>query len=222
MFDSRIDQLVFDFNCRPLGYVDPSWLEPQERVAATLLSGSESAQAVGLINERLLGRLGLADAPAFDFMQVGKRLMLVDASVFQTAAFWLGIDAISHLLRQWIDPPRRLVLRDALSNDGMVFFSRHILPHPQVARFSFASQLVADCSSQHLQALARRCGAALLLSACGSLGDVGVRRAALKLPRQAVRLNRCKPMSPLRAQRVIDFAVHRYIGHKEPSWHWLF
>lgn len=222
MFDARMDQLVYDFNCRPLSYVHESWLDESDRGVLARLRHSDDAQARNHLNLWLLRRFGLAGEHEFDFSARARRLLLLEPAVFEALARWVGLAGLAHVLRHWVDRERRGTLRAALGDEGFEFFLRQLLPWPAVTRIARADKLLEGAAAERLVDVAERLGATMLLSACGGADGAVARRAALKLRRCAVRARRGSAMAPARAERVVSFAVECVLRHREPTWQWLF
>jgi hypothetical protein len=223
MFEARVDQLAYDFNCRPLGYVHESWIvDDLARRAVAGLRASPDAQARSLANRWLLARFGLDAAHDFDFTDGAKRLLLIDAQSLRELSLWLGLLGVIHVVRRWVDRERRNVLQQALGVAGHAFLLERVLRWSPVLRLSVSDGALRLRDAAQLQALACRLGAAQLLSACGTLDHPAVRRAQLKLPRTIAAMRLRAPMRPERAQSVTTFAVDCVVRHRMPAWHWLF
>lgn len=222
MLDARIDQLVYDFNCRPAGYVHETWLDVPERGVLARLRDADDAQTRARLNFWLLRRFALADQHEFDFSAPSRRLLLLEPPLLQALARWLGLAGMAHVLRQWVDRERRATLRAALGDDGFEFFLRKVLPWPAVARVAHADKLLAGVEAQRLLDVAERLGATMLLSLGGPAQGPVARRAALKLGRAVVRARGGGTLSAQRAERVVSFSLECVLRHREPTWHWLF
>jgi hypothetical protein len=225
MFDARVDQLVYDFNCRPLGYVHTSWLDPAEARFFERLRGSADAQARAAANGALMQRLGLGSSSSdfdFDFAEPAKRLLLLDPAALQRFVFWLGLVGLAHELRTWVERERREVLAQAMGEEHLDFYLRHLLRWPVVQRLAWPTAALRACDATALRGVAERSGTTLLLAAAGAAQMPAVRRGRLKLPRPAGRAHRRAPMTPERAQRIVGFALGCVLREKEPAWHWLF
>jgi hypothetical protein len=227
MFEARIDQLVFDFNCRPSAYVHGGWIDETYRPLIERLACSGDAQARALADRWLLQHLDLAGAHDFDFTLPGKRLLLLDAAVLADIARLLGLASLMHMLRGWITRRQRARLAEALGEDTARFVFTHLLRWQRVAhRVLDLSQRVRyehdRCNDTHWLADAERFGARLLLLACDAPHGSAVRRARFKLPPDTAGPIRQRALSPARRHAVLEFAIGCAVKERHPAWHWLF
>lgn len=239
MFAADIDQCVYDFNCRPLGYVDPSWLEERTRPVVARLGNSGDAQARALASSWLLRQFVFsADTPAdavvgaqedaaqhfdFDFTDAGKRILLLDPPALNDVALLLGLSSLAHSLRKCVLRSQQLQLRDALGEPLFVFFTEQILAREPVARLVLDSQRRARLFSEgSLLHTCVRFGAALLLLSCDAPGSASTGRARLKFARAVGNVQRTRPVPEPRRDAVVEFSIDCAIRERHPQWHWLF
>jgi hypothetical protein len=223
MFKAQVDQLVYDFNCQPIGYVDVSWLDDSERAPIARLAASADPQARALASCWLLERFGLHGAYDFEFTLPSKRLLLLDAAALSELSLFLGLSALGHRLRTWVLGSQQVHLRDAVGENAFAFYVDRVLPHPPVARWLLGrEQAMRQLEGPVLLQSVMRIGALLLLMGADAPGTPALRRAQLKLPRPAADVNRVKPMSPQRQRAVLEFCVGCVIRERYTSWHWLF
>jgi YOP proteins translocation protein K (YscK) len=226
MFAASVDQRVFDFNCRPLDYIDPSWLDAHERPVVQRLAASDDAQARSLASGWLLDRFDLAHSHDFDFTYPAKRLLLLDAAALRDISLLLGLAALSHWLRTWVTRAEQQRLQGALGEPLFEFYMSHVLRWPPVARLVLSGErrralLEGGTGTAPLQASARL-GATLLLLSCDAPGNPSLRRGQLKFSRELGRVERTRPLPEARQQAVVEFCVACVIRERHPSWHWLF
>jgi YOP proteins translocation protein K (YscK) len=222
MFEARVDQLTYEFNCRPLDYVDVSWLDVASGAAVERLRCSPDAQARGVANHWLAQRLKLGAVFDFDFTQPARRLLLLPPKVLGELVFWTGVWSMSHVLRGWVCRERRAVLRQALGDEAAQFHVEHVLRWPAGVRLPMQREALLATPAADLRAALQRVGCVLLLASASS-GDHGAwLRAALKLPRTTAHLRRPLRVCDDSARRVAEFAVGCVIRRREPAWHWLF
>jgi hypothetical protein len=248
VFAADIDQCVYDFNCRPLGYVDPSWLEVHTRPVMARLRASGDAQARALASGWLLRHLVFAEdklaGPGsattqggvqdgthndatrhfdFDFSGAAKRVLLLDAPALNDVALLLGLSSLAHGLRKCVLRSQQLQLRDLLGEPLFVFFTEHVLTREPVARLVLDAQrralLLSDASLLHTCA---RFGATLLLLSCAAPGSPSHERARLKFTRVIGDVQRSRPLPELRRDAVVAFSIDCVIRERHPAWHWLF
>ena len=248
VFAADIDQCVYDFNCRPLGYVDPSWLDERTRPVVARLGESGDAQAKALASSWLLRRFVLcADQPTgpgfvglqhdaqdgaqqdatrhfdFDFTEAAKRILLLDPPALNDVALLLGLSSLAHSLRKCVLRSQQLQLLDLLGEPLFVFFTEQVLAREPVARLVLDSQhrarLLADDSLLHTSA---RFGATLLLLSCDAPGSVSHQRARLKFTRAIGDVQRSRPLPEPRRDAVVEFSIDCVIRGRHPAWHWLF
>lgn len=221
MFAARVDQLVFDFNCRPLDYVHPSWIDAAHSATLERLSASRDTAARVHANDWLLRRFSLRGSGDFDFTTSAKRLLLLDGPALADVALWLGLSALVASLRTWVGRARQLELRDALGAERFEWFVGALLHTPPVARWPLPAQSHrSPCAD--VVALASGLGTRLLLLAADRPGSPSMRRAQLKLPRGTAAFERERGLSPRRAEAVVGFAVSTVIRQRHAAWHWLF
>jgi YOP proteins translocation protein K (YscK)/Bacterial type III secretion protein (HrpB4) len=222
MFEARVDQLTYEFNCRPLDYVDASWLAAAPGAAIERLRRSHDMQARGAANQWLAQHLGLSAAFDFDFTHPAKRLLLLPPKALGELVLWTGVWSLSHVLRGWVCREKRAALREALGDEGVQFYLQQVLRWPGSVRLPLQNRNLVSMSPKDLRFTLHRMGAVLLLAGA-SLRDQGAwRRGALKLPRPVAQLRRPFRLSDDGAQRVAEFAVGCVVRQKEPAWHWLF
>jgi hypothetical protein len=238
VFAADIDQCVYDFNCRPLGYVDPSWLDERERPVVARLGDSGDAQARALASSWLLRRFVFAndeaadpvgaqeDAPRhfdFDFTAAAKRILLLDPPALNDVALLLGLSSLTHSLRKVVLRSQQLQLREVLGEPLFDFFTEQVLARDPVARLVLDSQrrarLLSDASL--LQTCARF-GATLLLLSCDAPGSPSLLRARLKFARAIGSVQRSRPLPEPRRDAVVEFSIDCVIRERHPAWHWLF
>ena len=238
MFSAPVDQLVYDFNCRPLGYVDPSWLEERERPVLARLSQSADAQARALASSWLLQRLRWPEDEAeatvgeercasrhfdFNFTEAAKRILLLDAPALNDVALLLGLSSLAHRLRKCVLRSQQLQLRDLLGEPLFEFFTDHVLPREPVARLVLDSQRAACLlSDASLSSTCSRFGATLLLLSCDTPGSPSIARARRKFPRAIGDVQRTRPLPEPRRDAVVEFSIECVIRERHPAWHWLF
>jgi hypothetical protein len=237
VFAADIDQCVYDFNCRPLGYVDPSWLDGDARPVLARLGKSSDTQAKALASSWLLRQLvfsavhpaSIAGTPDtthhfdFDFSEATKRILLLDPPALNDVALMLGLSSLAHQLRRCVLRSQQLQLRDRLGEPLFAFFSEHVLPREPVARLVLDAQrrarLLSDAS---LLPTCASFGATLLLLSCSAPGGTAQRRARLKFPRAMGTVLRGRPLPEPRRDAVVAFAIDCVIRERHPAWHWLF
>jgi type III secretion protein K len=220
VFDARVDQLVYDFNCRPLAYAHASWLQAgAERAALERVSTSSDPSARAWANLWLLRRFGLLGRSDFDFAEPGKRLLLLDGAALRDLALWLGLSALLGSLRTWVRRADQLRLRQALGVERHDWFTEHLLPWPAVARWPLRPQ---DSEPTQITALAERLGTRLLLCGADAPGGAAVQRARLKLPSGLCAPERKGPISAERREAVLTLCITKLIRERHPTWHWLF
>lgn len=222
MFEAKVDQLIYEFNCRPLGYVDESWVAPAYRPLLLRLRDSRDVQARASANTWLAGEFQLGHAVDFDFASPAKRLLLLEPRVLDDLALWVGLSGLSDQLRKWVDKPRRQALAQALGEAGHAFFLQHVLRWPPALRLAMPVPEPARWVPGQALDLPRRLGAAVLLSGCGEPGDAAVLRGRLKLARPFGDIRRRMRLGEARMQRVLAFCIGCVIREREPAWHWLF
>jgi hypothetical protein len=225
VFKARVDQLVFDFNCRPLDYVDARWIEEPHGSSVALVSASTDAQARGLADRWLLQHFALDNAFDFDFSQPAKRVLLLDAPTLRDIARLLGLATVMHVVRALVTREQLGRLRSAVGDDVFCFAREHMLAWPMVAHCVLGATQRASLSQggDDLWSGLHRLGAHLLLAAGDTPQSAALRRAELKLP-PAWRVSgqRTRPLSNALRQRVADFAIGCVLRKRHPSWHWLF
>jgi YOP proteins translocation protein K (YscK) len=223
MFAARVDQLVFDFNCRPSSYIDPSWLPPEVHSAMQRLVDATDSQSRGQVDLWLLEHFDLSDKTDFDFTHPASRLLLLDSAALRDMALLLGLSSLTHLLRTWVTRSRQLQIREAVGDDVFSFFNEHVLTWQPVSRPVVGKQVASKWaeSGAWLQA-ARRFGTTLLLLSCGAVDHPSIKRAQLKFPKAHGELIRTKPLSPARQQAVLEFCIGCVVHHRHSPWHWLF
>ena len=238
VFAAEIDQCVYDFNCRPLGYVDPSWLDERARPVVARLGQSSDAQARALASSWLLRRfVFFEDKPAnwfgaqedatrrfdFDFTEAAKRILLLDPRALNDVALLLGLSSLAHSLRKCVLRSQQLQLRDLLGEPLFVFFTEQVLTREPVARLVLDAQrrarLLSDGSLLHTCA---RFGATLLLLSCAAPGSPSFERARLKFARALGDVQRTRPLPEPRRNAVVEFSIDCVIRERHPQWHWLF
>ncbi len=223
MFKAPVDQLVYDFNCRPLDYVDASWLDDHERATFERLARSTDEQARALASAWLLRRFALDDACDFDFAQPARRLLLLDPATLRDLSLFLGLSALGRWLRTWVERARQLQLREAVGPSAFEWYVSHVLPRPPAARWNLAREqadkLLRGPQLLHVTA---RIGSHLLLLGADTPGGPAMRRAQLKLPRAAAEIRRGSPLSDARREAIAEFCIGCVIRERHPAWHWLF
>lgn len=222
MFEARIDQMVFDFNCRPLQYVDASWLPGDAQAALQRLRASNDSQALALANHWLGGQLSLESVVDFEFGDRAKRLVLLDPVTLRNVSLLVGMWGVSHVLRTWVLREQRAVLAAAVGHDLNDFYIRQALRWPDSVRVSACEALLGSAAAALLRLHLLRIGAGLLFSSIGEPGQPALRRAALKLPAGAFALPRRLRLRERQHQRVIEFAIGCVVQNRETAWHWLF
>jgi hypothetical protein len=227
MFEARIDQLVFDFNCRPSSYVDANWIDAARRPLLSRLAGSGDTQARAEADRWILQHMGLAGTHDFDFSPPGKRLLLLDAAALKDVARLLGLVSLMHMLRGWITRAQRQHLTDALGEDTARFVFSHLLRWPRVAHRVLDGTQRSRCAKPTSATVewvddADCFGTELLLLSCDEPNAGAARRARLKLPPAATGQTRLRPLPPARRQAVLEFAIGCAVRERHPSWHWLF
>jgi type III secretion protein K len=221
VFRAKVDQLVYDFNCRPVDYVDPGWLAEPERAPIERLNHSADAQARACASKWLLQRFGLIDAYDFEFTLPEKRLLLLDAGTLRDLALFVGLAALTPLLRTWITGARLLQLRRALGQSAFEFHLDHVLPHPAIARYRLVPERAEGLlDAGELPRLTTRLGALLLLLSADAPGSPALRRGLLKLPNGVPQRARALPAK--RREAVTGFCINTVIRIRHPQWHWLF
>lgn len=223
MFKAHVDQLVYDFNCRPLDYVDTSWLDDHERAPIERLVMSGDPQARAQASAWLLRRFALDDTCDFDFAQPAKRLLLLDGETLRDLSLFLGLSALGRWLRTWVERTQQLRLRDAVGTSAFEWYVAHVLPRAPIARWRLEREQAERLlrGPQLLQAAARA-GAQLLLLGADAPGAPAMRRAQLKLPRAVAEVRRDKPLPDERREAVAEFCIGCVIRERHPAWHWLF
>lgn len=222
MFKARVDQLVYDFNCRPLDYIDTSWLDDHERAPIERLTRSTDPQARAQASAWLLRRFALDDESDFDFAQPARRVMLLDPATLRDLALFLGLSALGRWLRTWVERAQQLHLRETVGESAFDWYVAHVLPRAPVARWSMErEQAERLLRSPQLLHVAARVGSQLLLGA-DTPGGPAMRRAQLKLPRATAELRRDKPLSDARREAIAEFCIGCVIRERHPQWHWLF
>jgi YOP proteins translocation protein K (YscK) len=225
LFNAAVDQLVFDFNCRPGSYIDPSWLDDETGRSLLPLTGSADAQARGLADVWLLDHFAIADGFDFDFdfTHPARRLLLLDGQTLRDVALMLGLSALSHLLRTWVTGASQRALQRALGDDAFGFFHQQVLTRRPVSRpvvgSALAQRWLHDAS---WPAVAERFGTRLLLLGCEPPGGALFRRAQLKLPRAHSEMSRARPLPDARRHAVLEFCIGCVVQHRHSTWHWLF
>jgi YOP proteins translocation protein K (YscK)/Bacterial type III secretion protein (HrpB4)/Bacterial type III secretion apparatus protein (OrgA_MxiK) len=223
MFKARVDQLVFDFNCQLVDYVDPSWLGKAERPLLQRLGESSDPQARAWASQWLLAHFGLGHSIDFDFTQPSKRLLLLDGATLRDLALLVGLSSLTHLLRTWVTRERLLRLRDALGVPLFEFYLAHVLTAKPVGRLLVAGEpAAAQLQGPQLLQHATRFGTALLLLACDAPASAALRRAQLKFEYAAGAATRARALPTQRQRAIVDFSVGCVIRLRHPSWHWLF
>jgi YOP proteins translocation protein K (YscK) len=238
VFAAHIDQCVYDFNCRPLGYVDPSWLDERTRPVVARLGESGDAQARALASRWLLRQFVFSgDEPAgpmaaqedaarhfdFDFTEAGKRILLLDPPALNDVALLLGLSSLAHSLRKCVLRAQQLQLRELLGEPLFVFFTEQVLAREPVARLVLdaprRARLLTDDS---LLPTCARFGATLLLLSCDAPGSPSLERARLKFARAIGGVQRTRPLPEPRRDAVVEFSIDCVICERHPAWHWLF
>jgi YOP proteins translocation protein K (YscK)/Bacterial type III secretion protein (HrpB4) len=223
MFDSRMDQLVYDFNVAPLDYVDASWLAASSRARVSGLAQSSDAGARGSASAWLLETLGLATHNDFEFSDPYKRLLLLEPQVLRDVVLFIGLSALSPLLRHWIEAPAQRHLQSELGADAYRFFCRHVLALPAAAVLSLSREQQGRLrDASRLASVVSRHGVALLFACCGGLAEPAVRRARLKFHRAVAGMQSSPVMSAQDKQSIGELAIGCVIRQRHPSWHWLF
>jgi YOP proteins translocation protein K (YscK) len=225
MFETRIDQLVYDFNCRPLTYVDASWLAPEAAATIDRLRDSPDPQARSLANDWLMQHFALARDSAdfdFEFAEPAKRLLLLDPRALCELALWVGVAGFAHELRKWVTREQRLLLKRALGEQDQRFFMQHVLRWPVLRQLALPEARLLDSEAAALRQRAEQSGAALLLSAIGSPDEPAVRRATLKLPKNWQAWTRGADVTSESSQQVVAFVLGCVLRERSTEWHWLF
>jgi len=223
VFAAQVDQRVFDFNCRPLDYVDPSWLDEPQRQAIERLSRSDDTQARALASSWLLEHFKLADTHDFDFTHAAKRLLLLDPPALRDLALLLGLSALTHALRTLVMRSQQLQLCAVLGEPLFDFYTAHVLPRPPVARLMLDTQRNVDLlTGTHLLHASASFGTALLLLGCDMPGSPAPQRARLKFARALGDVRRARRLPKARCEAVVAFCIDCVIHQRHPSWHWLF
>jgi YOP proteins translocation protein K (YscK) len=248
VFAADIDQCVYDFNCRPLGYVDPSWLDERTRPVVARLGDSGDAQARALASSWLLrrlvfcedkpagsGRVGAQDGAQdraqqdarphfdFDFTEAAKRILLLDPPALNDVALLLGLSSLAHSLRKCVLRSQQLQLRELLGEPLFVFFTEQVLAREPVARLVLDAQRRARLlSDDSLLPTCARFGATLLLLSCDAPGSPSLERARLKFARAIGSVQRSRPLPEPRRDAVVEFSIDCVIRERHPAWHWLF
>jgi hypothetical protein len=227
MFEARIDQLVYDFNCRPSAYVHGGWIGDAQRPVIERMARSGDAQARAQADHWLSRHLGLAGVHDFEFSHPGKRLLLLDAPALADIARLLGLTCLMHMLRGWITRTQRNRLAEALGDGTARFVFEQLLHWPQVAHRVLDQGARRACErgnpgDTHWLVDAECFGARLLLLACDEPQGSAARRARFKLPPNWAIPERQRPLAPGRQRAVLEFAIGCAVKERHPAWHWLF
>jgi hypothetical protein len=223
MFDSRMDQLVYDFNVAPLDYVDASWLASSRRASVTGLAQSTDAGARDGASAWLLEALGLATHSDFEFSDPYKRLLLLEPRVLRDVVLFIGLSALSPVVRHWIEAPVQRHLLAELGEDAYRFFCRHVLALPAAAPLALSLEKQSRLrNSSRLVSVISRYGVSLLFACCGGLAAPAVQRARLKFHRAVAGMQSSPSVTPQSMQTIGELAIGCVIRQRHLSWHWLF
>jgi type III secretion protein K len=217
MFDSAIDQLLYDFNVKPAGYVHESWLPANVAAEWPSLLGSRSNKTRDLLSLWVIEYFQLVDNFDFDFSAVEKRVLLLDPLSLHKTAQLLGLAAVRYELKTRISRKDLSALKSALGEADYCFFREHILTWPNVLNypgFSFDGSKLCD--------QATRIGVEILMSCMKSVAPQSVRRALLKVPQAHASDVDASALSEEQHQSVVNFCTNCVIRGKFPQWHWLF
>jgi hypothetical protein len=222
MFSAKIDQIVYDFNCAPLAYVDLSWLAPSCKQPVEFLRKTSDQQAKDAVNNWLLKQMDAANRFDFNFDVPHKRILLLDPRVLRDLSLLIGLNAAHHVISRWVRLEERQILKSCLGHDIYSFYRREVLHWPAVARLPVSDVGLRRVPSEFLLSYLAKFGARLLLMSCDVAGSAAYARANWKLPK-LFSSSRCYPaLAQDRALRVADFCINCVVRTREPSWHWLF
>jgi YOP proteins translocation protein K (YscK) len=223
LFETRVDQKIFDFNLFPIDYIDPSWLEASQVEIVARLASSSDSSARDLCSKWLLEQFGLSSAYDFDFSSPLKRVLLLDKIALLDVSFCLGLSALFPTLKMWVSSASHKRLNKALSPSLYSFYCSSIANTEKVTGFDLSEEKIARIrNAAYLKRTALYIGASYLFESCGGFVEPSVRRAGLKLLRPVNGLYRCNSLDQDQRHSVAQFAIGTVIRERHPSWHWLF
>lgn len=220
MFARPIDQLIFDFNTRPAGYVHTS------RLPDGLLpywAGIQSAGQVvqDSVSAWLLRQWELMGKYDFDFAAPEKRLLLLDGDLLQDIALFLGLSALRRHLRLWISAHQARAVQEQLGDEKVRF-----LYGPVFTWREFGEVAADGLQPAALREFSLNLGVRLLRTLYHDAAEPSVTRALLKFPSQAgvasVAAERELDAHSSRRNDILEFAIGCVVKQRGQRWHWLF
>jgi YOP proteins translocation protein K (YscK) len=213
--EPRLQTLIADFNLRPAGYVDSSWL-PADWPAALGQPDSLQPLSRDVLSNWLLQRHGLTQQFCFDFSQPERRYALLTRAAFQGLALYLGLVVCRDRVRTVIDKATVARLIDNLGSRAYEF-AVFKAPATPLRAYAVAFEPGRVPLPRQLLSQGARVLLALFEPAWRAIGG----RVRLKLPREVAE---AAPLALSRSEQrsAREVLAARVIPEGFAQWAWLF